>query len=178
MIFGKTEIFEGAGLPEMRRRSGMSGSDFSRFNAADESSIKNAADYVGATKSETRDILEHYGFCVDISSAAAALGSIRTDKKAASSRINGKLGGRPTTQTKMLLNSISIAIDAYIQRTGDKRNCLPSHSAHFDGRKLRGLATRGLISLTQQNNGSRDPHDLSAWYDITITQKGRELLNN
>jgi len=66
MTFGKTEIFEGAGLPEMRRRSGMSGSDFSRFNAADESSIKNACDYVGATKAEKREILEHYGFDVSM----------------------------------------------------------------------------------------------------------------
>ena len=32
---------------------------------------------------------------IDNSNAAAALGSIKSDKKAASSRENGKLGGRP-----------------------------------------------------------------------------------
>ncbi len=40
--------------------------------------------------------LVNYGRdCRNISLAAAALGSIRTEKKAASSRENGKLGGRP-----------------------------------------------------------------------------------
>ena len=34
------------------------------------------------------------------SAAAAALGSISTPKKAASSRENGKLGGRPKTKTQ------------------------------------------------------------------------------
>jgi hypothetical protein len=46
----------------------------------------------------TCDICSGHGIVVlteDIKSAAAALGSIRTDKKAASSRENGKLGGRP-----------------------------------------------------------------------------------
>jgi hypothetical protein len=40
----------------------------------------------------------------ELSSAAAALGSIKSDKKAASSRENGKLGGRPKG-TKVLIKN-------------------------------------------------------------------------
>lgn len=43
-------------------------------------------------------ILQKFGI-KPISSAAAALGSIKSAKKSASSRENGRLGGRPKTKT-------------------------------------------------------------------------------
>jgi hypothetical protein len=62
MDFGKTEIIDdGPGLPEMRRRVG-TGWDYSRFNAASENSVRNSAEYVGATAGEIAEILEYYGF--------------------------------------------------------------------------------------------------------------------
>ena len=43
---------------------------------------------------------------VDVSSAAAALGSIRTPKKAVTSRENGKLGGRPRVYQNWVVGDV------------------------------------------------------------------------
>lgn len=52
-------------------------------------------DYKNALLSEVEKLVETAKENLKIYSAASALGSIRTDKKAAASRENGKLGGRP-----------------------------------------------------------------------------------
>jgi hypothetical protein len=46
-------------------------------------------------KSAINDWADDWNKKIDVSAAAAALGSIKSDKKTASSRENGKLGGRP-----------------------------------------------------------------------------------
>ena len=58
--------------------------------------------YAEITPSALREI-KTYGYDVRDwrkSKAAASLGSIKSDKKSASSRENGKLGGRPKTKTQ------------------------------------------------------------------------------
>ena len=53
---------------------------------------------------------------------------------------------------------------------------IPSHQCRMDGRTLRGLCRRGLVRLSAQNNGSRDPRYFSHWYDISLTKAGRAAI--
>jgi hypothetical protein len=48
---------------------------------------------------------------------------------------------------------------------------VPSHQLRMDGRILRGLARRGLVRLSPQNNGSHDTRYLYYWYDVSIIRQ-------
>ena len=83
--------------------------------------------------------------------------------------------------THMGIEIINREIANYTKETQSKNLSLfgrfiPSFILRMDGRRLRGYERRGLILMTVQDNGSRDPRYLYQWYDVSLTHKGLALL--
>lgn len=96
MKIGNVTIISGQGGYEMRKSSKTGpGEEFARYNPSNEDSIRDAARYVGATKTETAGVIRYHRAA---SVVGRARGSVRSPAKTAAARENGRKGGRPKQQ--------------------------------------------------------------------------------
>jgi hypothetical protein len=87
----------------------------------------------------------------EVSRAAAALGAIKTEKKAASSRENGRLGGRPRIAPRY--DMITVTADDGAEQTFDRADLGLSTDERYTlaqwkkALKAAGYTTAGIVSI-------------------------------